>query len=198
MIPSIDISLFFLVNHGMVNPLFDVLMPLLSQRGFLLVLPVLALALLALLQKRKAFVHPALVAATVVIVPIGLFFLADSINDLLKDHFARERPCLVLEGVRLLVRCPASYALQSGHAIDSFSFAVSFFILTRGILSRGWRWYALVLAGMIAFSRVYIGVHYPADVLIGTLLGTGLAGAVSIPLLRLYLLPPDRPQKRAP
>ncbi len=193
-----DISLFFLVNHGMVNPLFDVLMPLLSQRGFLLVFPVLALALIALLQKREAFVNPALIAATVVIVPVGLFYLADNINDLLKEHFARERPCFVLEGVRVLVRCPTSYSLPSGHAIDSFSFAVSFFILSRGILSRGWRWYALVLAGTIAFSRVYIGVHYPADVLVGTLLGTGLAGAVSIPFLRLYPPPPDRQQKRVP
>ncbi len=184
MIPSLDTSLFLLVNHGMANGLFDVLMPLLSARGFLLVFPVLALAVIAVTQKRDALLRPAYVAVTAVCVPVAVFFLADLLNDALKDLLARSRPCEALYGVRLLVRCPPSFSMPSGHAIASFAFAVSFFILSRDILSKGWRWYGIVLAAMIAFSRVYIGVHYPADVVVGMLLGTGMASAVSIPLLR--------------
>lgn len=180
--PSFDTSVFFLINTGMTNPAFDVLMPLLSDRGYLLALPVLALAAFFALRQRSPSV---LFAVIVLIMPVLLFFIADRINDLLKEIIARSRPCRVLEGVRLLAACPRSFSLPSGHAIASFAFAGSFFILTRGLLSNGWRGYVLLLAGTVAFSRVYIGVHYPLDVAVGTLLGTGLAAAVCIPLRRL-------------
>ncbi len=192
MISSVDRSLFFLANQGMVNPLFDVLMPLLSERGFLLVFPVLMFTVIAAWQKRDAFLrHPTFLTLGTVLVPVAMFFLADGLNDLLKDHFARERPCLALGGVRLLIPCPRSFSMPSGHAIASFAFAASFFILTRGMLSIGWRLYPLILAGFIAFSRIYIGVHYPSDVGVGILCGIVLGGVVSAPLLRRYA-PDDR------
>ena len=183
---SLDTTVFFLVNRGMANPFFDVLMPLLSARGFLLAFPVLVLAVVtAWRQSTKEHFRSAHFALLVLVVPVGMFFLADMLNDMLKDILARSRPCEALDGVRLLVRCPRSFSMPSGHAIASFAFSVSFFILSRDILSGGWRWYTLVLAGLIGFSRMYIGVHYPSDIIVGTALGSGLAAAASAPLLRL-------------
>ncbi len=186
MTTTLDTSLFFLVNRSMTNPFFDILMPLLSERGFLLALPVLLLAAVSALRLPASTGGPSLRLALIVLfLPVAMFFAADMLNDILKDIFARQRPCQALEGVRLLVRCPRSSSLPSGHAIDSFAFSVSFFILAKGLVSRGWRWYALVLAAMIAFSRVYIGVHYPSDIVLGTLLGMAIAWAACAPLSKL-------------
>ncbi len=193
---SLDASLFFLINHGTGNPLFDVLMPLLSDRGYLLVFPPLLLAVARALPRPGGRPAGSLrLAVLLLILPVAMFFASDMLNDLLKDIFARHRPCQALEGVRLLVRCPRSFSMPSGHAIASFSFSVTFFVISREVLSAAWRWYALVLAAMIAFSRVYIGVHYPSDILIGAALGSVLSAAVSLFLLRIFPRTPDDRQK---
>jgi undecaprenyl-diphosphatase len=188
MLRSIDTIIFFLVNREAVNPFFDLLMPLLSDRGFLLALPLMALVMTGASAKGAAGRSRALGSALLIcLVPLAMFFLAEGSNDLLKNYFARPRPCAGLEDVRLLVRCPRSFSLPSGHATDSFAFAISFVILSRKVLSAGWRWYLLLLAGAIAFSRVYIGVHYPSDILFGSLLGAGLAWAVCTPIEKRLL-----------
>jgi undecaprenyl-diphosphatase len=196
MFSSIDTSLFFLVNRSAANPFFDVLMPVLSNRGFLLVLPVLSLALFGLFKERTRPARRWIIYSLVLaVVPVAAFFLADSVNDLLKTAIARPRPCFVIEGDRLLARCPTSFSMPSGHAIASFAYAGSFFLLARNIIARGWRWYVLLLAAAIAFSRVYIGVHYPSDIAVGTVLGLAVATAVSAPLLRLH---PSRQRRGGP
>ncbi len=70
--------------------------------------------------------------------------------------------------------------MPSGHAIDSFAFALPLFYLTREYIALIWRLYPLVLAALIAFSRIYLGVHYPTDVLIGALLGGMIGMGLSI------------------
>lgn len=186
MISSIDISLFFLINHGTANPLLDLLMPLVSDRGFLLALPPLILACIAAARRQDRERHRVYFAALIVLVtPVTSFFLADLVNNLLKVMIARPRPCHVFEAVRLLTACPRSFSLPSGHAIASVAFAVSFSIVSRNLISSGWRWCVLTLAGIIAFSRVYIGVHYPSDVLLGTALGIGLGWGLSVPVVRM-------------
>ncbi len=70
--------------------------------------------------------------------------------------------------------------MPSGHAISSFAFAIPLFYLTREFIANAWRTYPLVLALLIAFSRMYLGVNYPTDVLVGAFLGTFIALALSL------------------
>lgn len=88
-------------------------------------------------------------------------------NEIIKKVVARPRPCAVDRGVTLLIPFPSQYSFPSGHTSNSFSAAVSIFLFYRkpGII-------ALVVAGIIAFSRMYLFVHYPTDILGGILLGT--------------------------
>ena len=92
----------------------------------------------------------------------------------LKQIIARPRPCHILEDIHLLVNCGAGYALPSSHAANAFGQAVLFSYFYNNA-----RVYLFTYASLIALSRVFVGVHYPADVLVGALLGTTVALALA-------------------
>jgi undecaprenyl-diphosphatase len=93
---------------------------------------------------------------------------------LLKSLFARPRPYNELQNVRLLVACTGSFSFPSGHAAASFAVAsiIGHFFRRAAIP-------AFFIAVLVAFSRIYVGVHYPSDVLGGAVWG-GVTGGVII------------------
>ena len=91
----------------------------------------------------------------------------------LKPVVARQRPCWLDPAVTLLIQSPRDFSFPSGHTLASFESAVSIFLY-----NRKWGLWALLLAALIAFSRLYLFVHFPTDVLFGALLGTAIAAAV--------------------
>jgi len=93
------------------------------------------------------------------------------VNDLIiKMLVARIRPYDVIDGLTILVKPLSSYSFPSGHANSSFAAALA---LTLAFGKRGAL--AYIPAVLIAFSRCYVGVHYPSDVLVGMLMGTLVA-----------------------
>ena len=174
-----DIQLLFLINHGLANPFFDVLMPALTFRGYLLTIPFLCYVIYRGAVGRddagKTFLSAAIAAVVISLVSAALADLACS---WLKDVAARPRPCQALEGVRLIVSCPRSFSLPSSHAATSFAFITPYFVLARRFILAGWRVYLLMLASLISLSRPYLGVHYPSDIVAGAVLGTAVAGVM--------------------
>jgi undecaprenyl-diphosphatase len=98
------------------------------------------------------------------------YFAASGIERGLKHAFARPRPSLVDPNVHPLITVPHSYSMPSGHAATAFAAAVAVVLIHPRL-----RWPLLGLAALVAISRVWLGVHYLSDVIVGGALGSAVA-----------------------
>jgi undecaprenyl-diphosphatase len=98
------------------------------------------------------------------------YLAAEGVSSLLKGAFDRPRPSVVDPAVHPLVAVPHNGSMPSTHAATAFAAA-----LAVGLVHPRLRWPLLLLAALIAFSRVWLGVHYPTDVIVGAVLGTAIA-----------------------
>ncbi len=174
----LDGALFCLINRTLANPQFDVLMPFLTDIDNWRLVIALALVSLLIFGGRKGRLVTALLLVTVTLTD-------QTSSHLIKPLVERTRPCHVLPDVRLLVGCSGAFSFPSSHATNLFGAA--------WLLSRFYRplWpLFFLLASLVAYSRVYVGVHYPSDVLGGALLGLICASVVvlaALPLTRRIL-----------
>lgn len=136
-------------------------------------------ALLAYAAERPVLVTTAITAATV--------WTADLIAVGLKYAVDRDRPYLLLDQAAPLLRWDVSTSFPSGHAATAAAGAT---ILA--YLFRRWAVPLVVLAAAVCYSRVYIGVHYPSDLLVGAAIGTAVA------LVAVWLVRPLRPTSAGP
>ena len=103
-------------------------------------------------------------------------------NGILKNVIARPRPQETISKLCILIRRPRDFSFPSGHTSSSFAAAVILLQTTPlwlGLLS-------LIIAVLIAFSRLYLGVHFPSDVVCGAVLGI-IFGAAALLLFRFVL-----------
>ena len=159
---DLDKELFLFLNQGTRNWLFDVVLPFLTDINRKPIgIVILAILWLLLLTKGG---RPGRIAALLLIPTIAL---SDQLNSsFLKFLVDRPRPCHELANVHLLVGCGSGYSFPSSHAVNNFAAAmVLSYFLPR------WTWAFFCYASVICFSRIYVGVHYPSDVIAGAMIG---------------------------
>ena len=103
-------------------------------------------------------------------------------SEVLKSLVMQPRPFLSLPDVRLLVSPPSSYSFPSVNATYAFAASSGASLTARRLLGRlpVWGWGFLALAVAVSYSRVYVGVHYPGDVLGGAIIGTSIGWLVAL------------------
>lgn len=166
---ALDETFFVLINSKLATPLTDILMPALTNKGYLLILPYLAL-LLHKAHKTSAGLVKCYIA-TLLLAGVAIA-LSDTTGMLLKNLIQRPRPCLTLD-THLLVGCSSSGSMPSNHSANAFAYAVTLALFARELKKHYLLIiYPLCLAVLVAVSRVFVGVHYPSDVIVGALIGS--------------------------
>lgn len=122
-----------------------------------------ALILLVFKKTRKCGVF--------MLITMAICFIVGNLG--IKNIVARERPFTVATDIVLKIPIPSEYSFPSGHTMNGFAAATTIFLFYKkpGI-------FALLLASLIAFSRMYLFVHYPTDILGGIVIGAGAANLV--------------------
>ena len=103
-----------------------------------------------------------------------MILISDQSANIFKDSFQRLRPCYdesIKDSVRLVKEgCGGKHGFFSAHASNSFSLAVFFGLLFKDF-SKYPIYFTLIFASLISYSRVYLGVHYPLDIIFGLIFG---------------------------
>lgn len=181
MIEKLDQNLFLILN-SIHSPWWDNFMVMVSAKLTWVPLYIIILILLAIKYKRSVLI----------IIPIIILAItaADQLSvHAFKEVFHRPRPCHepLLAGLVHTVndKCGGMYGFVSSHAANSFTVAV----LSLGLMKNNW-YTVLILcwAALVSYSRIYLGVHYPGDIIGGAILGTLLAYGFLI----LYILIDER------
>ncbi|MBR1560911.1 MAG: phosphatase PAP2 family protein [Clostridia bacterium] len=175
--------------RGVLDPVV-VFITHLGDKGLLWI----ALTLILLIPRRTRRVG----VTSAVSMLIGLVV----VNIVLKNWIARTRPYELIEGLQLMIEKQHDFSFPSGHATNSLACA---WVLFRGMRKR-YGVPALILALLICFSRLYVGVHYPTDVFAGIAVGIAAAecarAVVSalrrrFPAFRDFIRPSKKKKRRA-
>ena len=158
-----DLAILHWMQSTLANPFFDMIFPLITKLGEHGAIWLVIAIILICTKKNRVW-------GVTMIVAIGCAWLIG--DQILKDIIARPRPFIEDPTLTLLIAPPDGYSLPSGHSASSFCAAT---ILSFAYLKKGWKAGAWVLAVLIAFSRVYLCVHNPSDVLAGAAFGVLIA-----------------------
>jgi undecaprenyl-diphosphatase len=163
---QLDQQIFLFINQSLRNSFFDLIMPYARDKNYWIPLYVLI---------AGYFIYKFRWKSIIVLLSAGItVLLTDQIaSSIIKPAVHRLRPCNdppVLPHIHLLVDCGSGFSFVSSHAANHFGIAVFLILLLR---KRFW-WItpaALLWATLICFAQVYVGLHYPLDMIGGGLLG---------------------------
>jgi undecaprenyl-diphosphatase len=170
-----DTALFLQLNTVFTNPLFDHILPLWRNANTWVPLYLFLIVFSVVNFRTKSLFW--ILGAIVTVV------LTDQISSsVVKPFFERPRPCndpILMSHVRLLLdHCSGGYSFTSSHATNHFGFAVYVFITMRSVFKK-WTWLFLIWSATVSYAQVYVGVHYPLDILCGALLGISIGFATA-------------------
>lgn len=158
---NIDNFILEFIRFNIQNNILDKIMPLITKLGDMSILW-LIISFIFLINKTYRKYGILIIASLILCIVVC--------NLIMKPLFARVRPCDANSIMNLLISRPKDFSFPSGHTMSSFAAATIIFSANTklGVLS-------LLIATLIGFSRLYLYVHYPSDVLVGLFMGVFLS-----------------------
>lgn len=163
-----DRWLFYLINGAGANGFFDAVMPFLTDFSNFEIPLAIAWVMLMVFGGRRGRV-------TALVLAVTLLMTDQMSSHVIKPLVQRERPCVELSDVRALMGLKTSFSFPSSHAANIFGAATVLSLEYRRLMIP-----FIVIATAVAYSRVYVGVHYPLDVIGGAALGVGFGAGASV------------------
>lgn len=164
----------FLSLNSIHNQTFDFIMYWVTNTFIWIPLYLLFIVLIIKKFKTRSFLALLSIAFLILIVD-------QATSSLMKPFFERLRPChqeTISSFTHLVTHCGGQYSFVSGHAANSFSIATFLYLIFN---DRNWAW-LFVWAAIVSYSRIYVGVHFPLDVLAGAIVG----GSMAILVYKMY------------
>ena len=170
---SIDLTVFYFFNHTISTGVLDKFFSIITDVNKWYIAYIILIGIAFFKGGRRGKIA--------VLGLILLIIVTDQTGyRILKEFFERVRPCNVLTDVITPVGCAGGFSFPSNHALNNFTAAV--FLLR---LFPAYKRIFLIVATLISISRVYLGVHYPSDVIGGALIGAAFGYLFSIGALKL-------------
>ncbi|WP_195262657.1 phosphatase PAP2 family protein [Clostridium sp. 1001275B_160808_H3] len=153
----IDISILRFIRNYFSSPLMDSMMIFITKlgdRGFVWIV----IGIILLISKKYRKIGFTMLIALAVTSIIG--------EGIIKNIIQRPRAFITFPDIEIIIKAPLSYSFPSGHTASSFAAAV-----VLGYYIKNWRYLFYFFAALVAFSRLYLFVHYPSDIIGGIVLG---------------------------
>ena len=180
---DLNTQAFYLINNGLHNHYLDIIMPHISNCGGLVFYAGILLILLVLTRNN---IFSLKIYYPLVRLCIFSLILCVVITACIKILFSAPRPFVVLGHVNILTSSVDPNSFPSGHTAITLSLMTVLFLKAKDYFTRAWlvRCLAVFYAFLIGFSRIYIGMHFPFDVLVGALIGM-VSGVVAVRRLKV-------------
>ena len=170
---SIDLTVFYFFNHTISTGFLDKFFSIITDVNKWYIAYIILVGIAFFKGGRRGKIA--------VIGLILLIIVTDQTGyRILKELFERVRPCNALSDVITPIGCAGGFSFPSNHAVNNFAAAV--FLLR---LFPNYKWIFLAVAILVSISRIYLGVHYPSDVIGGALIGAAFGYLFSIAALKL-------------
>lgn len=168
-IQNMDNTILKFIQIHIKNSIMDVIMPLLTELGS--GITIWGIIGIILMGNKKYRVYGGMIVTS-----LFLCFIVGNLS--LKPLIARQRPFEVVPLLdMLLIKQPKDFSFPSGHTMTSFASAIIILYMNKKI-----GFFALFFASIIGFTRLYLYVHYPSDVLVGMIIGM----LIGIAVIRLF------------
>ncbi len=173
---SIDLSIFYFFNHTLSAGFLDKFFSILTSVNNWYIAYVILLGISFFKGGRKG----KLAVAGIIL----LIIVSDQLGyRVLKEFFQRPRPCDVLTDVVTPLGCTGTFSFPSNHALNNFTAAFFFYLLFPKL-----KWVLFITAALVSISRVYLGLHYPSDIIGGAIIGSALGYFAGKGLLKIEIL----------